>query len=286
MRIAVVGASGVLGRYLVPRLLSRGHDVIAVVRDPARLRSPASPALTIARADIFDPAALRAAIRGCDAAVHVATRVQRPGGVADWAMNDRIRRDGTANLVAACIAEGVRRYVQQSIAMIVPSSGNAWVDENDRIAPGDLQSAADMEALVSASPLDWRILRGGLFYGPGTGADENWAAQARAGTLVIPGDGLGWLTLVHVADYAEAMAAAIDASEGRFVLNVVDDEPATYATFYSDIAKAVGGPPPVTGGPERIESFRASNARARRELHWSPFHAGYRMGLLPGIACP
>lgn len=286
MRVAVVGASGVLGRHLVPRLLARGHDVVAVVRHPARLRIPGSARLTSAQADILDPAALRAAILGCDAVVHAATRVQRPGGAADWPMNDRIRREGTANLLAACVAEGVGRYIQQSIAMIVPGRGDAWVTEDDPVEPGDLQSAADMETLVSASQLDWRILRGGLFYGPGTGADEAWAAMAAAGTLIIPGDGSDWLSPVHVGDYAAAMVLAVEAATDRFTLNVVDDEPVTYAGLFRDIATAASGPAPRLGGAERLESFRASNARARQTLGWRPFHASYRTGLLPGIGRP
>jgi nucleoside-diphosphate-sugar epimerase len=256
------------------------------MRDPRR--SPWSPAaeLQVVAADILDAGTLHEALRGCDAAVHAATRVPRPGQPPEWAINDRIRRQGTANLVAACLACGVRRFVQQSIAMIVPSVAGAWVGEDDPVVAGDLQSAADMEGIVRASPLDWRILRGGLFYGPGTGADEDWQARARAGTLVIPGDGSRYMTLVHVADYAEAMVRAVEAPEGRFVLNAVDDEPVTCGGFLNDLAAAAGGPAPRLGGSARLESFRASNRAARERLGWRPFFASYRTGLLPGLARP
>ncbi|HRX36374.1 MAG TPA: NAD(P)-dependent oxidoreductase [Aestuariivirga sp.] len=284
MRVAIVGASGVLGRYLAPRLLAGKHHCVAVVRDPTRLGLPTDPGLTVARADILDPVTLAPAVAGCDAVIHAATRVPRPGGAADWPMNDRIRREGTANLIAACQTAGVGRYVQQSIAMIVPSPAGQLVDEDGPVDAGELQSAIDMEALVMESALDWRILRGGLFYGPGTGAEENWARQAQAGSLLIPGDGSAYMTLVHVADYAEAVVRAVEHGEGRFVLNAVDDQPVTYGAFLNDVARAAGAPAPPAGGSERLESFRASNARARQTLGWRPFFASYRTGLLPGLA--
>ena len=286
MQIAVIGASGVLGRYLVPRLLERGHTVVAVARDPSRLVFPEAAGLRRIRADILEPQMLGAAVAGCDAAVHIATRVPRPGAPAQWDVNDRIRREGTANLIAACKAHGVPRYVQQAIAMIVPSPDGAWVNEESPIEAGDLQSAVDMEALVQSGGLDWRILRGGLFYGTGTGAEESWRRLARAGELLIPGDGSDYLSFIHVADYAMAMVLAIEAAEGRFIVNAVDDEPVTCGQFLRDVALASGGTPPALGGPERLESFRASNARIKGKLNWRPFFTSYRSGVLPALANP
>lgn len=286
MRVAVVGASGVLGRYLVPRLLERGHTVVAVARDPSRLHFPASPGLLRIRADILERETLGDAVAGCDAAVHIATCVPRPGAPAQWDVNDRIRREGTANLIAACKARGVSRYVQQGIAMIVPSPDGAWVDEDAPIEAGGLQSAVDMEALVRSSGLDWRIVRGGLFYGAGTGAEEGWRRLAQRGELLIPGDGSDYLSFVHVADYAMAMVLAVEAAEGHFAVNAVDDEPVTCGQFLRDVAQAAGGLPPALGGPERLESFRASNARIKARLGWQPFFTSYRSGVLPALASP
>src|SRR5258706_16076017 len=118
MRIAVIGATGVLGRHLLPRLIERGHAVCATARKEADLDRLKRVGAEAVPADIFDPASLRAAVVNCDAAIHAATSIPTPAGGSDWAVNDRIRRDGTANLIAACRAERVGRYVQQSVAML------------------------------------------------------------------------------------------------------------------------------------------------------------------------
>ena len=141
MRVAVVGASGVIGRHLVPRLIERGHQVIAVVRDAGRAQALAAAGAELRVADILDAASLAPAVAGCDAAVHVATAVPRPDRPPPdprqaWVMHDRIRREGTANLLAACAASGVNRYLQQSVAWLHRSEGDAWVDESSPIEPG------------------------------------------------------------------------------------------------------------------------------------------------------
>src|SRR5688572_7738952 len=173
MRIAVIGATGVLGRHLVPRLIERGHAVCAAARKDADLDRLKRQGAEAVAADIFDPASLRAAVVNCDAAIHAATSIPTPTGAGDWAVNDRIRREGTQNLLAACRAERVRRYVQQSVAMLNAASDARAQTEDDPIAPSErIKSAADMEAHVITSGLDWRIVRGGAFYGPGTGRPE------------------------------------------------------------------------------------------------------------------
>src|SRR5688572_26431109 len=250
MRIAVIGATGVLGRHLVPRLIERGHAVCATARKDADLDRLKRLGAEAVPADIFDPVSLRTAVVNCDAAIHAATSIPTVAGKGDWAVNDRIRREGTANLLAACRAERVRRYVQQSIAMLHITSDVRPQTEEDSIGVYDrIRSALDMEQLVTASALDWCIVRGGSFYGPGTGRPETWRSQARGGVLTLPGDGNGFISLIHVADMAAAMALVAERGQPKQVYIAADDQPATYRDLLSYVCAMEGAGPPAPGGP-------------------------------------
>jgi nucleoside-diphosphate-sugar epimerase len=277
--IAVVGATGVLGRHVVPRLLEHGHAVRALVRDPLagdRLRSLGVAAVLgdILRLDTLTPA-----LAGCDAVLHLATAVPRPGQRRDFSANDRIRRDGTRNLLQACESAGVSRYLQQSIAMLQEGDGDAWTDETGKPSLREVvRSAWDMEHMVQGSRRDWLILRGGLFYGNGTGLDAAWREAARRGDLTMPGDGRAFVSLVHVSDMAEALARAVDGPSAR-ILAVTDDCPMRYADLFGYIAALEGGPSPRGGGPERLGSFRVPNDAAKSALGWRPHYRSVRSGL-------
>jgi 2-alkyl-3-oxoalkanoate reductase len=279
MRIAVIGATGVLGRHLLPRLIERGHAVCATARKEADLDRLKRLGAEAVPADIFDPSSLRAAVVNCDAAIHAATSIPTPAGSGDWAVNDRIRRDGTANLIAACRAERVGRYVQQSVAMLHAGADTRPQTEDDPIAPYDrIRSAADMEQLVRESALDWRIVRGGSFYGPGTGRAEAWRSQARGGVLTLPGDGNGFVSLIHVADMASAMVTAVERGPPRSVYIAADDQPATYRDVLGYVAALESAAPPAAGGPTILPSFRVSNAKLKSQ-GWAPAYPSFRAGL-------
>ena len=280
MRILVVGATGVLGRHVVPRLLERGHAVRAVVRREEQAQSLRFLGAEPVSGDILDPASLAGAAAGCDAALHLATAIPKPGEAPDWGRNDRIRREGTANLLAAAAAAGVRRYVQQSITFVYGDHGAASVDEATPLRPPAFaRSAEDMEDLVRGSALGWVILRGGLLYGPGTGREAGWWAAARAGTLRAAGTGDGLLSLVHVADLARAVVAATQAAPVGGIYNVVDDAPVAERVLYGYVAARAGAPAPGAGGEPFLPSLGVSNARLRRDLGWSPAYPSYRSGL-------
>ena len=280
MRIAVIGATGGLGAQTVPRLVERGHAVHALGTRPEALRRLEALGARPFVGSILDKRSLLPALAGCDAALHLATAVPRPGEKPDWARNDLIRREGTACLLEACRESQVVRYVQQSIAMLNADPARGWSDEASPIFTVPAwRSAADMEAMVQAPDLDWRIVRGGLFYGPGTGRETMWRELARRGELTIPGDGGDFVSLVHVADMAEAVVLAAESESGRFVVDAVDDEPVTYAELFRCIAAAEGAPEPGAGGPAALPSFRVRNANAKRRLGWAPFHRTYRSGL-------
>jgi 2-alkyl-3-oxoalkanoate reductase len=279
MRILVVGATGVLGRQVVPRLVERGHAVRAVVRGDTQARVFAALGVESRRGDILDAAGLAEAARGCDVALHLATAIPT-GPHADWSRNDRIRRDGTRNLLAAAAGAGARRYVQQSITMLYGDCGQTLMDEDAPLRPTPrIQSAADMEDLVRGSGLDWQILRGGPFYGAGAGRDQEWRAAAREGRLALPGDGAALTSLIHVVDMARAVVAAAERDVTGRVYNIVDDAPVSYAELFGYIAAQAGAPAPAAGGPPIMASLACANARARGELGWQPAYPTYRSGL-------
>ncbi len=277
MRVAVIGATGALGRHLVPRLVERGHQVRATYRrgGEALCRSlGAEPA----RADVLEPASLKPVVDGCDAAVHIATSIPRPGGSGDWGTNDRIRREGTANLVAACRAAGVARYLQQSIAMLHAADDRALRTEDSAIVAYDrIRSAVEMEETVTGSTLDWRIVRGAAFYGPLSGREEQWRAALAAGALKLPADGDDYISLIHVADMAAALVVALESAETRQAYIAADDCPVTYKELFTFLAGLLGATPPAGGGPRLLPSFRVANTKLKT-LGWRPFYPTFRSG--------
>jgi nucleoside-diphosphate-sugar epimerase len=287
MRIAVLGATGVYGRHLLPRLVAAGHRVRALARRPETARVAAACGAEVVAADLFDEASLRSGLLGCDLAMNLATALPSPTKGGDFAKNDQLRREGTPIWVRACRDARVPRILQQSIAMVHAGGGEAWADETtfhplgeEGLAPAAIAAALAMEAAVEKSELDWLILRGGLFYGPGTGFDDDWFSRARAGTLRLPGEGDGYVSLLHIADMAAATCAALARWPSRQALIVADDQPAHWREVLGYVCALAGGSPPQPGGRALMPSFRVRNRRARELLSWAPIYADYRAGLV------
>jgi nucleoside-diphosphate-sugar epimerase len=287
-RIAVLGATGVYARHFIPRLLAAGHSVRALARQPAKAAFAAACGAEVISADIFDTASLVAGVRGCDVAINLATSLPRPGSTTgDFAKNDDLRRDGTKLWIRACSEARVPRIVQQSIAMTHAGGGDAWADETtchplgtDTTFGAAVAAIRDMEGTIESSGLDWLVLRGGLFYGPGTGFDDDWFARARAGKLRLPEQGEDFVTLVHIADMAAATVAAVAAWPSRQALVIADNEPARWRDVFNYVAALAEGPAPEAGGRVLMPSFRVSNRRARERLSWTPLYPNYRAGLI------
>lgn len=219
-------------------------------------------------------------------AINLATSLPGPSGRGDFQANDRLRVEGVPNFVEACRRSGVRRILQQSIAF-VNASGNAdWSDEDtvyhpaeDSIATRAIAAALQMEGSIRSSDLDWVILRGGLFYGPGTGFDDDWYARASAGKLRIPGEGSDYVSLIHIADMAAATIATIQNWPSHSALIVCDDEPGKWRDVFEFISSSLGVSVPESGGRVGFPSFRLRNTRARMALGWQPFYRSFREGL-------
>ncbi|HKS57140.1 MAG TPA: NAD(P)-dependent oxidoreductase [Steroidobacteraceae bacterium] len=286
-RIAVLGATGVYGRHLVPRLVAAGYCVRALVRRPEAAAIAVACGAELAAADIFDEASLRAGLAGCDVAINLATSLPAPGTQGgDFAKNDHLRRAGTPIFVRACRDAGVPRILQQSIAMTHAGGGDAWADETtfhpvgEGIAGAAIAAVRAMEAAVVETNLDWLILRGGLFYGPGTGFDDDWFSRARAGKLRLPAEGNDYLSLVHITDMAAATVAAIARWPSRQALIIADDQPARWRDILTHVCVIAGSAPPQPGGRAAMPSFRVRNSRARELLAWAPVFSDYRAGLI------
>ena len=142
LSIAVLGATGMYARHLIPRFVARGYRVRALVRRPETAATAAACGAEVRRADIFDAASLRAGLEGCDVGVNLATSLPGPSGTGDYATNDRLRREGTPIWIRACQEAGVPRVVQQSIAMVNAAAGEAWADEDTVFPAGQEDTAA------------------------------------------------------------------------------------------------------------------------------------------------
>ncbi|HRD29248.1 MAG TPA: NAD(P)H-binding protein [Caulobacter sp.] len=283
--VAILGANGVYGRHLTPRLVAAGYRVRALVRRVEAAGVARACGAEVRAADIFDPDSLRRGLDGCDTCINLATSLPGPSGRGDYDVNDRVRREGVPLLLEACRQTGVTRLLQQSIAM-VGAAGEALVDEDtvrrpdsDDVSARAIAATLDMEEAVRASGLDWVILRGGLFYGPGTGFDDDWFARAAAGRLRLPGDGSDFVSLVHIADMAAATVATLAAWPSRQTLIIADDRPARWREVFDHVAEVAGADPPSPGGRAGFPAFRVSNSRARQVLGWSPAYPDYRAGL-------
>lgn len=296
MRVFVAGATGAVGRRLVPLLLAAGHEVTGATRTgegAERLRAQGASAV---RVDVFDADSVHRAVGDAapDAVIHQLTALAK----GDRAENGRIRREGTRHLVDAAKRAGVRRIVAQSISWAY-APGDAPAGES---TPLDLEAEPPRAGMVdslraleeAAAEIETHVvLRYGTFYGPGTwyarggpldaalrgeqaaGDSAGDPAAALVG-LPVAGDAVG--SFVHVEDAARAAVAALDWPSGT--VNIVDDEPAPARAWLPAFAAAVGAPPPTLaadGGREGWERG-ADNTLARRRLGWRPLHPTWRTG--------
>jgi nucleoside-diphosphate-sugar epimerase len=206
MRILLAGGTGVIGRPLIPALVAAGHEVVATTRRPESLGMLADLGATGVVMDAYDADRVTAVVAEAapDAILHELTDL----GAGDRDANARLRREGTANLVAAAEAAGVDRMLVQSIAWLV-EAGPTAATEDEPIAPGVV---ADMEHAVGRLP-HATVLRYGMLWGPGT-----WYPDA-ASVPEVPGVGC-W---VHLDDVVTATVQALDWPDGTY--NIVDDEP-------------------------------------------------------------
>jgi 2-alkyl-3-oxoalkanoate reductase len=305
MRVFVAGASGAIGRALVPRLVAAGHEVTGTTRSEERAEAIRAAGARAAVCEALDADALRAAVEEAapEVVVHQLTALPHrfdPRDKEIYAATNRLRTEGTRNLIDAARAAGARRLVCQSIAFAyAPGARPEVMDEDARLALGSpppfgegVRAVDEMErAVLGAEGLEGLVLRYGWFYGPGTfyAEDGSMAHDVRKRRFPVIGKGTGLFSFVHVDDAASATVAAVERGAPG-VYNVVDDDPAPQREWLPAYAEAFGAKKPfrvpvwvarlVVGKIATIAGVQpgASNAKAKRELGWEPRWRSWRDG--------
>jgi nucleoside-diphosphate-sugar epimerase len=304
VRVFVAGATGVIGRRLVGLLIADGHQVTGMIRSPQRIDALRAIGAEPAIADALDAEAVRSAMSDArpDAVVHELTSIPRridPRKLErDFALNDRLRSEGTRHLVAAAQAAGAGRIVAQSIAFAyAPGPPGTLHGEQDPLflqAPKPFRRSVEAlrdldDAVLGAGGV---VLRYGYFYGPGSAIspDGSIVGDLARRRLPIVGGGGGVWSFIHVDDAARATVAALTrGASGAY--NVVDDDPGAVSEWVPALAAAVGAPRPFRvpaliarlaagsfGVSTMTQAQGASNKLAKRELGWSPVHPSWREG--------
>jgi len=305
MRVLVAGASGAIGRPLIPLLLRAGHEVTGTTRREERAAALRAAGAETIVCDLLDPAQARDAVASAHPEVVIDELTSLPQNFdvrrSDiYDANDRIRSEGTAALLAAAVEHGVRRYVIQSIAFLYAPEGD-WVKDEDARAWTDAPApfgrsvnvlAENERKVTGTEGIEGVVLRYGFFYGPGTyyAPGGSIAEQVRARRFPLVGGGAGVSSYVHIADAAAATVAAVERGAPG-VYNVVDDEPAPAREWLPAYAAALGAKRPFPL-PAWIARFLAgayvvaaattlrgaANAKAKRELGWAPRVPSWREG--------
>ena len=313
MKVFVAGATGALGKQLVPMLVANGHDVVGMTRTAAKCDQLRSAGAQPVVADALDADAVARAVGETqpDVIVHQLTAIPPKINMRrferEFALTNRLRTEGTDHLLAAGQAVGVKRFVAQSNAGLYARTGGPIKRED---APLDhdpppamrqgLTAIRHLEAAVTdALWTDGLVLRYGWFYGPGTSiALDPPGSQIeliRKRQLPIVGEGTGVWSFIHVEDAATASVAAVEGGPAG-IYNVVDDEPATVSEWVPALAAAVGAKPPrrvprwigrLAAGEWAVVAMTeirgASNDAAKRELGWQLRYPSWRRGFAEGL---
>ncbi|HJR91465.1 MAG TPA: NAD(P)-dependent oxidoreductase [Acidimicrobiia bacterium] len=305
MRVFVAGATGAIGRQLLPRLVEAGHEVHGMTRSESKQALVEELGALPVVADALDPDQVAEAVATAkpDVIVHELTAIgplDMRHMDRDFAMTNRLRTEGTDHLLSAGQAVGVERFVAQSFFACYARTGGPVKSEADPLDPSPAREMREVvaairhveEAVLGADWTEGIVLRYGGFYGPGTslGPDGLQTEAVRQRKFPLVGDGGGVWSFIHIADAAEATVAAIERGQ-RGVYNIVDDEPARVDEWLPALAEMLGAKKPLrvprfvgrlfageTGVVMTTELRGASNAKAKRELGWSPAHSSWRQG--------
>jgi nucleoside-diphosphate-sugar epimerase len=310
MKVFVAGATGAIGKRLVPLLVSGGHEVVGTARSPGKANDLRALGVDPVVLDVMDAEAVGRAVSEAapDVVVHQATALTGIGTNFRkfddiFEETNRLRTAGTDNLLAAAKASGVERFVAQSFAgWPYERVGSLVKSEDEPLDPNPPANAARTiaairhleEAVVGARELVGIALRYGGFYGPGTSLsrDGEFIEPIRKRSFPIVGDGGGLWSFIHIDDAASATAAAIERGE-RGIYNIVDDEPAATSVWLPYVAELIGAKPPrrvpawlgrALAGEHAVSMMTqgrgASNGKAKRELGWSPQYPSWREGFV------
>jgi nucleoside-diphosphate-sugar epimerase len=310
MRVFVAGAGGAVGKRLVPMLVARGHQVTGTTSHKeateAIRRLGAEPVVV----DGLDAVGIGEAVARAepDAIIHEMTALSGAPDFRDFdrwfALTNRLRTEGTENLLAAAKASGVKRFVAQSFTGWSNSREGSWIKtEDDPLDPHPVKEQTQtlaairfLERAVLEAPLEGIVVRYGGLYGPGS--SEALGGILRKRMFPVIGDGAGIVSSTHIDDAAGGTLAALERGR-RGIYNIVDDEPAPSRVFIPAVAEALGAPKPLhipawlgrlLAGDVAVtmmtEGRGSSNAKAKRELDWQPIWPSWRDGFRYGLDTP
>lgn len=296
MKVAVVGATGVIGTSAVRALVAAGHDVFALARTPDRAESLESRGATAVSADLFDPDSLVALFEGCDAVVNAATRIPvgfRAARSSAWRENDRLRTEGVRRVTEAAREAHVRRLVQESISLVYADHGDDWIDEQSSLG---INSATEPAAVAESHVQDYQsdlrqgvVLRFGLLVGDDD-TTRFLLRGARRGRPIGLGSPDGWVHPLHTDDVGPAVVAALTAPSGVYNVGA---EPVRRRDLVQGFADAVGRDSVGFMGPmlrrlsgRRAEpvtrSLRVTSEHFRGRTGWTPRRAHFDASWLEG----
>jgi 2-alkyl-3-oxoalkanoate reductase len=314
MKVFVAGATGAIGKQLLPMLVEGGHEVTGMTRTAAKADAIRAMGAEPAVADALDPEAVAQVVAQAepDAVIHELTTIDTSalGRSIDkmFAQTNRLRTAGTDHLLTAAKAAGARRFIVQSFAgWPYERVGGPIKTEEDALQEHPPKSVSDtlgaikyLESTVTgASGVEGLALRYGGFYGPGTSIAVNpdgaQVEMIRKRRVPVIGNGAGIWSMIHIRDAAAATAAALERGEPG-VYNIVDDDPAQVSEILPELAKVVGADPPrhfprwfgrlLAGEGNTImmtEVRGASNEKAKRELDWELRYPSWRLGFREGL---
>jgi 2-alkyl-3-oxoalkanoate reductase len=292
VRVFLSGATGVIGRRVVPLLLEAGHTVTVGQRTGGRSLQWRGEVRAVPL-DLFSPATLGEGVRNHDVVINLATSIPSTFKSlfrSAWRMNDRIRREGSRNLAEAALGGGVRVLVQESFAPAYPSRGDEWIDESVPLEPSSYnRTVLDAEESVrgfTAAGRNGISLRFAAFYGPDSVQLPDMIRLLKKGWAPLPGPH-GFISSVSHDDAAAAVVALLEARPGAY--NVSDDEPVRKEEYAGSLAALLGLRPPrfppdwatpLFGAPGSMlgRSLRISNRKLRSETGWRPRYPSVREG--------
>jgi nucleoside-diphosphate-sugar epimerase len=310
VRVLVAGATGAIGSRLLPQLVAAGYEVIGMTRSRDKARAIRAAGGMPVICDVFEAARVHQVIAESRPEAIIDELTDLPhemdlGGLAKaYEANNRVRKEGTKNLVAAALAAGVRRFVVQSMAMWYAPGGQTPKTESDELylkAPEPVGSAVRalkyMEELVLNSGLEGIVLRYGAFYGPGSwnGTNGSTYRQVLKRHYPLIGEGSGFYSFIQIDDAAAATVAALERAKPG-IYNVADDDPVPARDWLPAYAQAIGARPPrrvpmwlaglLAGrGLVNWESTipAVSSRKIQQELGWKPRYRSWRCGFVEAL---
>ena len=312
MRVLLAGATGALGRRLLPKLIADGHDVVGTTRSAEKLAALEAAVAQGVVMDGLDRESVGQAVAGAEpeVVIHQLTALSAMGSLKkfdqEFAETNRLRTTGTDHLLAASRAAGVKRFIAQSYTgWPNERTGDRIKDETSPLDPTPTAVSARTvdairyleETVTSTTDVEGLVLRYGSFYGPGTGLANGGALLKMVAKRRLPvvGGGAGVWSFCHSDDAASATVAAVTRGAPG-VYNIVDDEPSEVAEWLPYLAKAIGAKPPMRlpawlakpmigdHGISMMTQVRgSSNAKAKAELGWSLMYPSWRDGFRNGL---